>query len=183
MQEKEQQWAQWMQAAIAGDRASYRALLDALIPLVTAWARRALLGNGRDLSELEDIVQESFLAIHLKRHMWDPARPLVPWLRAIVSNKAIDVLRRKGHRVSVPIETFENVLAVMPVEPELRAEELARLIAHLDGGQRRIVEAIAVDGQSLREAALSLGIPEGTARVLLHRGLKRLAAIYRKNCP
>ena len=169
-----------MQGAIGGDRTQYRALLDALIPLVTAIARNCLLQNGRDVSELEDIVQESFLAIHLKRHMWDPSRPLVPWVRALVMNRAIDFLRRKGHRITVPIEAYENVIPARTNDFDLRADEVERLIETLKGRQRDVLEAIAIKGMSIKEAASSLGMSEGSARVTLHRGLKALAERYRK---
>lgn len=181
MTEEEQQWARWMQAAVAGDRVRYRQLLDALVPLVTAIARSCLLRNGRDLSELDDIVQESFLTIHLKRHLWDPSRPLVPWLRALVANKAIDILRRKGHRTVLPIEDFENVLPAPTPEPTLSTEDIANLIRTLKGRQREVVEAVALGGLTIAEVAKKFGLAEGSARVTLHRGLKTLAEIYRKS--
>ena len=126
-------------------------------------------------------MQESFLALHLKRHLWDPSRPLIPWVRALVVNKTIDALRRKRHRIFLPIESFEEAFAAEQSEPELRADEVARLIALLKGRQQQIVEAIARKGMSVREAASSLGMSEGTARVALHRGLKVLAELYRKS--
>lgn len=179
MEDKERQWALWMKAAVDGDQRHYRQLLDALVPLVTAVARACLRRNGRDMSELEDVVQESFLAIHLKRHLWDPSRPLVPWVRAVVVNKTIDNMRRRGHRITVPIEPFENVLSFEAPEPDLHADEIERLIASLRGRQKDVLEAVAVNGLSVREAAAKLGMTEGTARVTLHRAIKALAARHR----
>lgn len=175
----ERDWARWMQAACAGDRVQYRKVLDALVPLVTAVARNCLIRNGRDDTDLEDIVQESFLAIHLKRHMWDASRPLVPWIRALVVNKTVDSLRRKGHRITVPIEDFEEVLPQPVAEPDLSAEEIEALITNLQGRQRQVLEAVALKGMTVAQAAENLGMSEGTARVTLHRGLKVLARIYR----
>lgn len=180
---QERQWEAWMRDAIAGDRIQYRKLLDALVPLVTAVARGCLVRNGRDESDLEDIVQESFLAIHLKRHMWDSSRPLVPWVRALVVNKALDSLRRKGHRITVPIEDYENILPQPIAEPDLSAEEIARLVQGLKGRQRLVVESVALKGMTVREAAAQIGMSEGSARVTLHRGLTTMAALYRKSDP
>jgi RNA polymerase sigma-70 factor (ECF subfamily) len=169
-----------MQAAIAGDGDAYRRLLDKLLPLVTAIAHTCLARNGRDRSDLDDVVQEALLAIHLKRHLWNPSRPLVPWIRALVVNKAIDVLRRKGHRLSVPIGDYENVLAAPTSEPDLNVDGIATLIGSLKGRQRDVLEAVALKSMSVPEAASFLGISEGNARVTLHRGLKALADLYRK---
>jgi RNA polymerase sigma factor (sigma-70 family) len=177
---EERQWALWMKAAVEGDQRHYRQLLDALVPLVTAVARTCLRRNGRDMNDLEDVVQESFLAIHLKRHLWDPSRPLVPWVRAIVVNKTIDNMRRRGHRVVVPIEPFENILSVEAPEPDLRADEIERLIASLRGRQKDVLEAVAMQGLSVREAAAKFGMSEGTARVTLHRAIKALAELQRR---
>lgn len=179
MGDEERQWALWMKAAVAGDQRNYRRLLDALVPLVTAVARACLRRSGRDMSELEDVVQESFLAIHLKRHLWDPSRPLVPWVRAIVVNKTIDNMRRRGHRTAVPIEPFENILTIETPEPGLRADEIGRLIAQLRGRQKDVLEAVAMNGLTVKEAAAKLGMTEGAARVTLHRAIKALAALHR----
>lgn len=180
MEDEERQWALWMKAAVEGDQRHYRRLLEALVPLVTAVARACLRRNGRDMSELEDIVQESFLAIHLKRHLWDPSRPLVPWVRAITVNKTIDNMRRRGHRIVMPIETFENIVSIETPEPDLRADEIARLIATLRGNQKDLLEAVAANGLSVKEAAAKLGMTEGTARVTLHRAIKALAELHRR---
>lgn len=172
-----------MQAGLEGDRVQYRRVLDALVPIVMAIARNCLIRNGRDDSDLEDIVQESFLTIHLKRHMWDASRPLVPWVRALVVNKTVDSLRRKGHRVTVPIEDFEDVLSQPAAEPDLSAEEIEALIANLRGRQKQVLEAVALKGMTVAQAATTLGMSEGTARVTLHRGLKVLAKLYRAAQP
>lgn len=170
-----------MRASVAGDRAQYARLLEALVPLVRAIARSCLVRNGGDESELDDIVQECFLAIHLKRHLWDQSRPLVPWVRALVVNKSIDGLRRKGHRVMVTIDAFENVLAAPVREEELKASEIEALIVRLKGRERDVLESVALRGLTVRDAAARLGISEGSARVTLHRGLKKLAELYRKS--
>ena len=69
---------------------------------------RARLGDA----DIEDVVQETLLAIHLKRQTWD-AEPAGsrPWVAAIARHKTIDAMRRRGVRRAEPIEDFEAVLA------------------------------------------------------------------------
>ncbi len=43
--------------------------------------------------DIEDVVQEMSLSIHLKRHTWDPEKPVAPWVMAIARNKLIDSLQ------------------------------------------------------------------------------------------
>ncbi|MFD0935370.1 sigma factor, partial [Methylobacterium trifolii] len=79
-----------MRAAQAGDAAAYRSLLQACLPVVAGMARtQGLRGDAVD-----DVVQETLLTIHRARASYDPARPFLPWLRAITQRRAIDTLRR-----------------------------------------------------------------------------------------
>ena len=59
---------------------------------------------------IEDIVQETLLAIHQKRHTWREDMAVRPWLYAIVRYKVVDAFRARGRRVQVPIEDFAEVL-------------------------------------------------------------------------
>ncbi|MBX3567681.1 MAG: sigma-70 family RNA polymerase sigma factor [Rhizobiaceae bacterium] len=178
--DREEEWAQWMRAAIAGDAAAYRRFLEAVTPRLRALARRGCQRSGAPEAEAEDIVQEALLAIHLKRSTWDSARPIGPWISTIVRNKLIDTLRRRGHRISVPIDDVIETLEAAPQSDPLERQDVERLLAGLNPNQQAVVRAISIDGRSVRDTAARLGMAEGTIRVTLHRALKALAAIYRR---
>ena len=183
MNEQEAKWALWMVAANAGDRDAYHRLLVALAPLVTAIVRHCLLSHAQDDTELDDIVQDCFLTLHLKRHLWDPTRPLVPWVRALATNKCVDTLRRKGATKTLPIEDFENVLSAPDAQPTSThsQSDLQALVLRLKGRSRDVLTAVALQGMSIKTAAATLGLSEGNARVALHRGIKVLAEISRRS--
>jgi RNA polymerase sigma-70 factor (ECF subfamily) len=176
--DREAELSALMRAANAGDAAAYGRLLAAATPLVRAAARRNLARAGMDASDAEDLVQETLLAIHLKRHTWDPARPLGPWLQAIVRHKFVDTLRRRGRHAQVPVDDLAEVLPA-PEAEEPVAREIERHLGGLPARQRDVVQAIAVDGASTAEAAKRFSISEGAVRVALHRGLAALAAKLR----
>ena len=178
----EQMWRELMRAALAGDQASYHKLLIAIAPHVRGVARRSLKAGGTGSIEAEDIVQETLLAVHLKRATWDPALPFTPWLNAIVRHKAIDVLRRKGGRVELEIESIAHVLAAPPEDGGLNLDIEAAL-ATLDGRQRALVEQISLQGRTASEVGASLGMTEGAVRVALHRALRTLAAKFNGSTP
>ena len=180
MNERESQWSEWMRAAIAGDQIAYQRLLAALAPVLRAAARRGLARAGQPLDEAEDIVQDVLLALHLKRHTWNAAEPLAPWVFAIARNKTIDALRRKGRRIQVPIDDFTDSLAAPPADESVPTRDVERHLAALPEGQRAVVRAIAVDQSSIKEAAGQLAMSEGAVRVALHRGLATLATRLRK---
>ena len=105
----EDKWAPMMRAALAGDEATYRRLLEEIGRAVRAMARGAFSRMRVGDADIEDVVQETLLAIHLKRHTWDGGLKLAPWVNAIARHKIIDAMRRRGARRSEPIEDFEAV--------------------------------------------------------------------------
>lgn len=176
---RSEQWADLMRSALNGDAASYRQLLVALAPVLRTAARRILERAGHGTGDVEDVVQETLLALHLKRQSWDPASPLMPWVWAIARHKALDVLRQRGRRAEVPIDELEAVLAdTAEVDDGLAGHDVARLTQSLSGREREVVEAVYLSGASTKEAGARLAMSEGAVRVALHRALKRLAAIY-----
>ncbi|MBI4725321.1 MAG: sigma-70 family RNA polymerase sigma factor [Rhodomicrobium sp.] len=179
MRGNEGQWASWMRAANAGNSGAYRLLLESLAPFLRRLARQGFAKAGLGTGDVEDVVQETLLAIHLKRQTWDADQAFVPWVRAIARNKLIDNLRRRGNRTEVPVEDFAEVLPAEPAAEELSPREAERLLSVLGGRQRDIVQAICVEGASIQEAAARFGISEGATRVALHRGLGALSAAYR----
>ncbi len=163
--------AQLLRAARAGDEKAYGEFLQRAAGLVRGFARRKIVSGGVDP---EDIVQETLLAIHLKRHTWRDEAPMMPWLYAIARYKLIDAFRRRGRRVEIEIgEIAESVAAA---EPETVSDrEIGRALATLTPGQRSVVAAICVDGRSISETGRSLGISDAAVRVALHRGLSAIA--------
>lgn len=181
MRERDQEWAALMRAANAGDAAAYRRLLEAVAPVLRAAACRGLARAGQPVDQSEDIVQDILLAVHLKRHTWKPEAAFAPWLFAIARNKLIDALRRRGRRVFVDIDDFADRIATPPAEDHVSAQEVAMHLGGLSPRQRDVLQAIAVEGASIRDAADQLSMKEGAVRVALHRGLASLAAKLRKD--
>ena len=164
-----------LRSANHGDQRAYAAFLRAVTPLVRGIARSRGAGLGADVCE--DIVQETLLAIHQKRHTWREDMAVRPWLYAIVRYKVVDAFRARGRRLHLRIEDFVDVL---PAEPEADPTERAdveRVIGRLDPRAARIVRAIGLEGASIAETSQALDMTETAVRVALHRGLKKLARL------
>jgi len=168
-----------MRAANRGDAQAYRGLLRRLAPILRGFARRAFSRYGASTEDVEDIVQETLLAMHLKRHTWVETRPLLPWVRAIALNKLLDHLRRAGRGQEVPMDSFTDVLVADQPAPAASGLDADIAIGKLKGRQRDVVVAISLQGQSAREVAQRLGMTEGAVRVVLHRALRSLARALR----
>jgi RNA polymerase sigma-70 factor, ECF subfamily len=179
----DEEWAVMMRAALAGDETLYRRLLESIARSVRAMARgafaRARAGDG----DVEDVVQETLLAIHLKRQTWDGGMKLGPWVNAIARHKIIDALRRRGARQFAPIEDFEAVIPAPEGEDPHDLSDADRLIARLPPRQQDIVRSISLQGRSIAATATRLSMSEGAVRVALHRALKSLGEAWRRSTP
>ena len=71
MRQREIGWADLMRAANAGDAAAYERVLSEIAVALRPIVRGGLFRAGRSAADAEDVVQETLLAIHLKRHTWD----------------------------------------------------------------------------------------------------------------
>lgn len=183
MSEREDEWADQMRAAIAGDAGAYRTVLQSLTIFLRAEARRGFARYGRGTADVEDVVQETLLAIHLKRETWRTDEPIGPWVRAIARNKLIDSMRRGGKRINVPIDDVIDILPAAEPTEHLTQQDAEQILNLLQGRQRDIVEAISLKGSSIRETAAKFAISEGAVRVALHRGLAALSKAYRTQEP
>ncbi|MGO9427802.1 sigma-70 family RNA polymerase sigma factor [Rhodoblastus sp.] len=177
----EEEWALLMRAAIGGDSTAYRRLLASLTPVLRTVTRRNCARIGLDGGEAEDIVQEVLLAIHLKRHTWDVDRPFGPWIMTIARNKLIDARRRRGNRLTLPIDDLADILTAEGSDDATDRGDLDRLLGGLGERQRDLVRSLSVEGRSVQETAARLKMSEGAVRVALHRAIKALAALYRGN--
>jgi RNA polymerase sigma-70 factor (ECF subfamily) len=166
---------QLLRAANRGDTRAYGAFLRAITPIVRGIARSRGAGLGPDA--LEDIVQETLLAIHQKRHTWREDQSVRPWLYAIVRYKVVDAFRARGRRVEVPVEAFAEVLPAEPAPDPTERSDAERVIDRLDPRAARIVRAVGLEGASIAETSAALHMTETAVRVALHRGLKKLAQL------
>jgi RNA polymerase sigma-70 factor, ECF subfamily len=79
-------------SSLDGDSGAYRIFLQELSALLRGYLRGRL---ARMPDEIEDLVQETLLAIHNQRHTYDKAQPLTAWVHAIARYKMIDLFRRR----------------------------------------------------------------------------------------
>ena len=157
-------WDALMLAAVGGDAKSYKVLLETLPGVLRSITRRGYARFGVEPNDVEDVVQDVLLAIHLKPHTWKVGAPVAPWIMAIARHKLIDTLRRRGRHVHIPLETVVDALEAEA--PETQPDRLTdlhdalRLLDQLRPRQREIVRSISIDGHSIRDVAHRLDMSE-----------------------
>lgn len=161
-----------MIGGLDGDAAAHAALLRLLVPLLRGFYRRRASGSDDDI---EDLVQETLIAVHTRRATYDRERAFTAWLFAIARYKMVDHFRRV--RRLHPIDGLEELLVADDFEPAASARlDVEDLLAALPSKQARMIRATRLHGLSIAEAAEADGIGESDVKVSVHRGLKALVA-------
>ena len=166
-------WAELMAAAQAGNAAPYHRLLTE----IGAWLRR-YFARRLPPSMVDDAVQETLLAIHEKRHTFDPARAFQPWLATIARYKWIDRLRAMK---AAPAEPLDDDIPVPDHgDTIITAQTLDRLLRELKPAQSTVIRLVKLQGFSIEEAAKHTGQSTALVKTNIHRGLGRLSAIVQR---
>lgn len=162
-----------------GDDAAYRRFLTELAGFVRGFLRRRMT---RLPDDVEDLVQETLLAVHNQRHTYDSGQPVTAWLHAIARYKLIDWLRRRA-RMDAQTDSLDDVDEVLLAADEVAAgarRDLLKLLDGLPDKQRLPIVHVKLEGRSVAETARLTGLSESAVKVGIHRGLKALAALLRK---
>lgn len=175
MRASETQLKAWMIGGLDGDSASHADLLRALVPVLQAFYRRRMQDRHDDI---DDLVQETLMAVHSRRATYDRDRLFTGWLFAIARYKMVDHFRRGGR--TCPIEGLDDILVAEGFEAASSARiDVARLLDQLPHKQAVAIRATRLDGLSTAEAAARADMGESDIKVSVHRGLKALAARIR----
>jgi RNA polymerase sigma-70 factor, ECF subfamily len=130
----------------------------------------------------EDVVQEAFVSLWRSGARYDATRGSVrTWVLSVVRNRAIDVLRREGAKVSRDLG--EEGLAERVPAPELtdteverrdEARQVRRALGELPPDQRRVVELAFFGGFTHSQIADMLALPSGTVKGRMRLGLTKM---------
>lgn len=159
---------------VNGDAAAYRQFLLDLREALKPHLTRMLARLRQSQLDADDVVQETLLAVHNKRHTYDGETPLTAWITAISRYKVIDVMRRSTvHDFHVPMEEVESALAAGDAEIDNRLT-LRKAICGLPEKMKEALKLVKVHGLSVREAALATGASEASVKVSIHRATRLL---------
>lgn len=170
----EQDLLAWFVAGLDGDATAYRRCLQRLGLLLRGYFRRRLQQLPDDV---EDLVQETLMAIHLQRHTYRRGEPLTAWVHAIARYKLVDLWRRRERHEALndPLDDDLAVFADADADASDTRRDLSRLLEDLPAAQRLAIRHTKIEGLSVRETAQRTGMSESAVKVGVHRGLKALA--------
>jgi RNA polymerase sigma-70 factor (ECF subfamily) len=124
---------------------------------------------------VEDLVQETLIAVHARRFTYDRTRRFTPWLHAIARYKLIDFLRDRRNARSVPLDEAEDLFALDDAQAGLDRMDVDRLLGTIPPKTGELIRAVKIEGRSVAEASAQAGMSEVATKVAIHRGLKLLS--------
>jgi RNA polymerase sigma factor (sigma-70 family) len=167
------EWGKLMAAAQEGHGGAYRRLLAEMSAWLTRYFARRLPAG-----EVDDAVQETLMAVHRRRHTYDPRYPFGPWLAAIAKNKWVDQLRSLARRPDG--ELSEDVAVGDHETAVVSSSVLASLLGALRPAQAQAILLVKVQGYSVDEASSRIGLSPSAVKMNIHRGLARLTDLIEK---
>lgn len=143
------------------------------------WLRARLARRCADPDVVDAAIQDTFLAVWRDAHRYrDTGAEPAAWIWTIAVRRLVSALRGPGHRW-LGGHRAPEVTETAPSAEELvllRVEhgDLGAALDRLPPELRALIQATALDGLTVREAARLLGVPEGTAKTRLMRARARL---------
>jgi RNA polymerase sigma-70 factor (ECF subfamily) len=160
-----------------GDDLAFGQLYDALAPRL----HRYLLGQTRDRSRADDLLQQTLLHMHRARGRFMPGAQVFPWAFAIARRLLIDGIRRGKHEVLARSDSSaEPASDLRSADDLLDSKRLAhaveRELAKMPEPHRVAFELIKKEGLSVKEAAAVLGTTCTAVKLRAHRAYNALRA-------
>lgn len=161
---RDTEW-KWVERCLQGDHSAFEQIYNELSPKMYAVSLRYTQNND----DAQDVLQEAFIRIYKNLKQFKFNGSFEGWCRRIVSNTAIEALRKKG-RMKV---NSSDELPEVPIDAQsfekLKYEDLMRLVRELPDGYRSVFNMYVIDGYSHKEIAEILGVTESTSKTQLYK--------------
>lgn len=166
-----------MLSSLDGDELAYRRLLDMLRYLLVNYYGRRLARSAP--ADVDDLVQDTLLALHQRRITYDRGRPFTAWFFTIARHKLVDHYRRSGGGSHLGLEAIEEMADGYSEEAVSAGMDVNRLLEGLPAWQGEMIRQVRLEGHSVSDTATRSGRSEAVVKVSVFRGIRAMAAKLR----
>ena len=147
---------------IKGDQRAQRVLFEKFAPKMLG----VCLRYTKNTEEAEDVLQDGFIKVFTKIHLYKGGGALEGWIRKVIVNTALDNIRRNHkYRDNIAVEFVDYKLEDHSYIVEgLIEEDLLKLINSMPLGYKTVFNMFAIEGFSHKEIAKELNISENTSK-------------------
>ena len=181
---------QLVNATMKGNMAAY----DEIVRRYQQTVAASLYHFCKNQTDLEDLVQETFIRTYHKLHKWTPKAPLVSWIRRIGYNLSYDYLRKQkrnplaNRKEQFDPEQDENQPELQIADSATTADEksdrsdlMQWLLEQLKPEEAMLVSMMYVEQMAVLEIAERLDWGESKVKVKIHRTRKKLKKLLESN--
>lgn len=167
----EQELRDLLLAGLDGDAIAYQHFLDQLAQRLQTYLRRRLKHDC-----IDDILQETLLAVHNGRFTYRREDPLTSWVHSIAKYKLLDFLRihRRVDAVNESLDDCTDIFTTTDEAAHAR-RDIDLLLNELPDRQRLPILLVKLKGLTVAEAAHACNLSESAIKIGIHRGMKALA--------
>jgi RNA polymerase sigma-70 factor (ECF subfamily) len=157
---------------MAGDGAAHRDFLAGASRIVRAFFRGRMRPAAEDA---EDLLQETLMALHTRRASFDPSYPVKAWIYTIARYRMIDHWRRRGRQgTHISIDDADELYTAAEDGAIDAKRDVTRLLAMLPRKQQDAIRLVKLEGVSVSDAAVRMGLSKSDVKTSGHRGIKTL---------
>jgi RNA polymerase sigma-70 factor, ECF subfamily len=153
-----------------------RALIERVSPVLLRYFR--VQESSR--RHAEDLLQETWMRVHMARHTYRRGEPVLPWIFAIARYAGLDrhrkVRRVEGHEIQVDI--LPQAASAPDPDPSSTAPDIDVLLATLPASQREVIVMLKITGMSIEEVARATASSVGSVKQKAHRAYEKLRAVF-----
>ncbi len=165
-----------MVRSLNDDQEAYQTFLRRVAAMVRGYLFNTMGAATRTPDKIEDLVQDVLLALHRKKHLYQPTRPILPWLFAIARYRVIDAVRAEKRRPA--LTEWEDGFEPAAPEPAPLSDEkiweLEELLSCLSPKQKDILILAKVERLPLNDIAQRFGMSLSAVKVTIHRTVQKL---------
>lgn len=154
-----------------GDRAAF----DELYRRTSPWLAVRLRRRCADGELVAEVMQETYLAVWRAAAAFAGASvggTAVGWVWTIAARRLVDALRRRARETQLPLAALPAPAAGAAEDEVLDAmlgDGMGAALRRLAPELRQVLQAMVLDGLTVRETAVLLGVPEGTVKTRARR--------------
>lgn len=158
--------AELVRRIASGDRRAFEELYRRTSPWLLVRLRR----RCADEDVVADVLQETYLSVWRAAGSFAGASTsgtAVGWLWTIAANRLVDAYRRRARQTQVPAVPLAETIAPAAEDEVMAArvgQDMEQALLTLPPELRQVLRAMVLDGLSVRETSLLLGMPEGTVK-------------------
>lgn len=146
-----------------------------------SYAMSICLRYASHQEEAQEIVNDGFLKVFTKLHLFDRSKPFHLWLRRIMINTSIDYYRKRNHDIQyLEVVHAQKIYEKTNVLDEISEQEILKLVQELPPSYRIVFNLYVIEGFKHEEIAQKLGIHIGTSKSNLAKARKHLQKMFQK---